>query len=144
MPDNLDQCPNTSKGATVDARGCWTYAGVVLFDFDSAEIKSEAHPMLNEAVVILKKNVQIKVEIDGHTDNIGPAAYNMKLSERRAKAVMEYFVGHGVEAERLTAKGFGLTKPAAGNDTKEGRAKNRRVELTPVKQTIRSSITIQE
>ena len=132
VTDDKDQCPNTPKGATVDARGCWTYAAVVLFDFDSAEVKSEAHPMLDEAVVILKKNQAIKVEVDGHTDNVGPAAYNMKLSERRANAVMKYFVDNGVAAERLTVKGFGLTKPAAGNDTKAGRAKNRRVELTPV------------
>jgi OOP family OmpA-OmpF porin len=106
---------------------------VVLFDFDSAEIKSDAHPMLDEAVVILKKNPSIKVEVDGHTDNVGPAEYNMKLSERRANSVMKYFVDNGVKAERLTVKGFGLTKPAVGNDTKEDRAKNRRVELTPVK-----------
>jgi OOP family OmpA-OmpF porin len=133
VTDDKDQCPNTPKGATVDARGCWTYAAMALFDFDSAEIKSEVHPMLNEAVVILKKNPEIKVEIDGHTDNIGSAVYNMYLSERRAKAIMKYFVDNGVEAERFTVKGFGLTKPAASNDTKEGRAKNRRVELTPVK-----------
>ena len=133
VPDNRDQCPNTPKGATVDARGCWTYAAVVMFDFNSAEIKSEAFPMLDEGALILKKNPAMKVEIDGHTDNKGPAAYNMTLSERRAKSVMKYFVDKGVEAERLTTKGFGLTKPAASNDTKEGRTKNRRVELTPVK-----------
>ncbi len=133
VTDDKDQCPNTPKGATVDARGCWTYAAVVMYGFDSAEIKSEAFPMLDEAVSILKKNPELKVEIDGHTDNVGPAAYNMNLSERRAKAVMEYFVDKGVEAERLTTKGFGFTKPAVSNDTKEGRAKNRRVELTPVK-----------
>jgi len=133
VADYLDKCPNTPKGATVDARGCWTYAAVVMYDFDSAEIKSEAYPMLDEAVLILKKNPEIKVEIDGHTDNRGSAAYNMNLSERRAKAVMKYFVDHGVEAQRLTTKGFGFTQPAASNDTEQGRAKNRRVELTPVK-----------
>jgi len=133
VTDDKDQCPNTPIGATVDARGCWTFEAVVLFDFDSTEIKSEAHPMLNEASDILKKNPEINVEVDGHTDNIGPAEYNMKLSERRANAVMEYFVSKGVDTKRLTIKGFGLTKPAASNDTKEGRAKNRRVELTPVK-----------
>jgi OOP family OmpA-OmpF porin len=132
VTDDKDQCPNTPKGATVDARGCWTYAAVVLFGFDSADIKSDAHPMLDEAVKILKKNPAIKVEVDGHTDNVGPAAYNVKLSERRANSILKYFVDNGVEAERLTVKGFGLTKPAASNDTKEGRAKNRRVELTPV------------
>jgi len=106
---------------------------VALFDSDSAEIKSEAYPMLDEASDILKKNPELNVEIDGHTDNIGPADYNMKISERRANAVMEYFISKGVDAKRLTIKGFGLTKPAANNDTEEGRAKNRRVELTPVK-----------
>jgi len=106
---------------------------VVMYGFDSAEIKSEAFPMLDEAVLILKKNPELKVEIDGHTDNMGSAAYNMNLSERRAKAVMQYFVDKGVEAERLTTKGFGFTQPAASNDTEQGRAKNRRVELTPVK-----------
>jgi len=133
VPDYLDKCPNTPSGATVDARGCWTYAAVVLFDFDSAKIKPEAFPMLGEAISILKENPEMKVEIDGHTDNMGPASYNMKLSERRAKAIMQYFVDKGVEAERLMTKGFGFTKPAASNDTKKGRAKNRRVELTPVK-----------
>ena len=133
VADYLDKCPNTPKGATVDARGCWTYAAKVMFDINSAEIKSEAYPMLDEAILILEKNPEMKVEIDGHTDNTGSAAYNMNLSERRAKSVMKYFVDKGVEAERLTTKGFGLTKPAASNDTKEGRTKNRRVELTPVK-----------
>jgi len=133
VADFLDKCPNTPKGATVDARGCWTYAAVVLFDFDSDTIKSIANPMLDEAASILKKNPDLKVEIDGYTDSTGPAAYNMTLSERRAKAVIKYFVDKGVEAQRLTTKGFGVTNPAASNDTKEGRAKNRRVTLTPVK-----------
>jgi len=133
VADYLDKCPNTPKGATVDARGCWTYAAKVMFDINSAEIKPEAYPMLDEAISVLEKNSEMKVEIDGHTDNTGTAAYNMNLSERRAKSVMKYFVDNGVEAERLTTKGFGLTKPAASNDTKEGRTKNRRVELTPVK-----------
>jgi OOP family OmpA-OmpF porin len=133
VADYLDKCPNTPKGATVDARGCWTYAAMVMYDINSAEIKPEAYPMLDEAILILEKNPEMKVEIDGHTDNTGTAAYNMNLSERRAKSVMKYFVDKGVEAERLTTKGFGLTKPAASNDTKEGRTKNRRVELTPVK-----------
>ncbi len=133
VTDDKDQCPNTPIGVTVDERGCWSYAEVVLFDFDSAEIKSEAYPVLNEASDILKKNPEINFEIDGHTDNIGPAEYNMKLSERRAKAVMEYFVSRGIYPNRLTTKGFGFTKPVTNNDTKEGRAKNRRVELTPVK-----------
>lgn len=132
VSDDKDQCPNTPIGANVDARGCWTYAAVVLFDYDSAEIKSEAYPMLNKASNILKKNSEVNFQVDGHTDSKGPAEYNMKLSKKRANAVKEYLVSKGVDAKRLTIKGFGVTKPAASNDTKEGRAKNRRVELTPV------------
>jgi OOP family OmpA-OmpF porin len=133
VTDNLDQCPNTPLGATVDARGCWTYAAKVLFDINSAKVKSEAYPMLQEAVLIMKKNPDLKVEVDGHADSTGAAAYNMTLSEKRAEAVKKYFVDQGIDPNRLTTKGFGIAKPAASNKTKEGRAKNRRVELTPVK-----------
>ena len=88
--------------------------------------------MLNESVSIMEKNPNLKVQIDGHADNIGNAAYNMTLSEKRAEAVKAYFVSKGIDPNRLTTKGFGITKPAASNKTKAGRAKNRRVELTPV------------
>jgi OOP family OmpA-OmpF porin len=133
VADNLDQCPNTPLGATVDTRGCWTFAAEVLFDINSSKVKSEAYPMLTEAVIIMKKNPDLKVEVDGYADSTGAAAYNMTLSEKRAKAVKKYFVDQGIDPDRLTTKGFGITKPAASNKTKEGRAKNRRVELTPVK-----------
>jgi OOP family OmpA-OmpF porin len=133
VADYLDQCPNTPMGATVDARGCWTYASVVLFDINSAEVKSDAYPMLNDAVLIMKKNPDLTVEIDGHTDNTGTAAYNMTLSEKRAEAIKDHLVTRGIDPKRITTKGFGFTKPAASNDTKAGRAKNRRVEFTPVK-----------
>jgi OmpA-OmpF porin, OOP family len=83
--------------------------------------------------LIMKKNPDLKVEVDGHADSTGAAAYNMTLSEKRAEAVKKYFVDQGIDPDRLTTKGFGITKPAASNDTREGRAKNRRVELTPVK-----------
>ena len=130
VPDDRDKCPDTPRGATVDERGCWTFAAVLLFDFDSVKIKSEAYPVLNEAADILQKNPEINVEIDGHTCHIGSAEYNLNLSKRRAEAVMEYFVGKGVNARRLATNGYGLTRPVASNSTKDGRAKNRRVELT--------------
>jgi OOP family OmpA-OmpF porin len=132
VPDNLDKCPKTPKGATVDRRGCWVYETSVLFGFDSSKIRSKEDPMLNEAVAILKKNPQLRIEIEGHTDSVGPEAYNQKLSENRAKAIMDYFVNHGVSADQMTMKGYGETKPAFPNDTKENRAKNRRVELRPI------------
>ena len=130
VPDDQDECPNTPRGATVDERGCWTFEAILLFNFDSAKIKSEAYPMLDEASEILKEHPEINVEVDGHTCHIGTDAYNLNLSKRRAKAVMEYFVSKGVNAKRLTINGYGLTRPIASNKTKEGRAKNRRVELT--------------
>jgi len=132
VTDNLDQCPNTPLGATVDGRGCWIYEAKVPFDINSTEIKSESYPMLQEEASIMKRNPDLRVEVDGHADSIGTADYNMTLSEKRAEAVKKYFVEQGIDPDRLTTKGFGITKPAASNDTKEGRAKNRRVELTPV------------
>ena len=130
VPDNLDQCPDTPNGGTVDDRGCWK---VALFYFDSAEVKPEAYPMLNEAVLIMKKISDLKVAVEGHTCSIGPAEYNMTLSVKRAKAIKNHLVSRGIDPYRLTTKGFGFTMPSTSNDTKEGRARNRRVELTPVK-----------
>ncbi|MBW1898445.1 MAG: OmpA family protein [Deltaproteobacteria bacterium] len=133
VTDDNDECPNTPKGATVDERGCWAYSAVLLFDFDSSVIQSDAYPMLDEAASVMKKNPEIRVEIQGHTDGVGSAEYNMKLSEKRAEAVMNYFVEQNVQAERLTVTGYGLTRPAYPNDTPMNQAKNRRVELKPIR-----------
>jgi OOP family OmpA-OmpF porin len=133
VADNQDQCSGTPKGATVDARGCWTFAAKVLFDINSAKVKPEAYPMLQEAVLLMKKNPELKVEVGGHTDSTGTAAYNLTLSVKRAEAIKDHFVSRGIDPKRLATKGYGITNPAASNDTKEGRAKNRRVELTPIK-----------
>jgi len=131
--DYLDKCPETPEGAEVDQRGCWVYDAVVLFDFDSYEVKSDAYPMLDAGASVLKENPDVRVEIQGHTDNKGSGEYNMKLSEKRAEAVMNYFVEQGIQAERLTVTGYGLTRPAYPNDTPVNQAKNRRVELKPIR-----------
>ena len=86
VTDDLDQCPNTPKGATVDARGCWTYAAKVMYDFDSAEIKGDNEVILQRIVERMKEFPDAFVRITGHTDTIGDESYNMKLSQRRAKA----------------------------------------------------------
>ena len=101
----------------------------VNFEFDSAKLRPGAIEILNEAVTVLKHRSEIKVDIVGHTCNIGTKAYNQGLSERRAKSVYDFFVSHGIAADRLTTKGYGETRPAFSNATREGRAKNRRVEL---------------
>ncbi len=129
--DYLDKCPGTPKDAKVNAQGCWILGGI-LFDTNKSDIKPKFYSDLDAVAAILEKNTALNIKIKGHTDNVGKAAYNMKLSENRAKAVMEYLIKKGIDPKRLSAKGFGLTLPIAGNDTKEGRAKNRRVELQPI------------
>ena len=99
------------------------------FDFDKANIKPEAEPVLDAAVEVLKENTDVKVRVGGHTDSVGTDAYNQGLSERRAKSVRDYLVSHGIDSSRLTAVGYGESQPVADNKTADGRAQNRRVTL---------------
>jgi outer membrane protein OmpA-like peptidoglycan-associated protein len=85
---------------------------------------------LNKLIDFLKKTPGVKVEIAGHTDNTGSAQYNMELSAKRAGAVVDYLIENGIQAERLFAKGYGEELPLADNETEEGRAMNRRTQLT--------------
>ena len=105
----------------------------VLFDTNSAVILESSFPELNELVGYLKRNKDKKIDISGHTDNVGSDASNQKLSDARAKSVMSYLATNGVEESRMTAVGFGEEKPVDSNDTFEGRQKNRRVEFIIVK-----------
>ena len=129
--DPDDKCPNTPKGATVNSVGCWVIKGL-LFDFNKADIKPQYYKNIDNVIKVLKANPNMKVEIQGHTDNIGSASYNMKLSLKRAKAVADYIISHGISPDRVTYKGYGFTKPIAPNDTPEGRALNRRVQIKPI------------
>ena len=100
-----------------------------LFAFDKWNLSDEAVVELDKVTAWLKDNPAIHVEIEGHTDNMGTADYNQRLSEDRARSVYNYFTEHGVDASRLSYKGYGLTQPVADNATAEGRRQNRRVEL---------------
>jgi outer membrane protein OmpA-like peptidoglycan-associated protein len=104
----------------------------VRFDFDSAELRPDSLPILDEAVLLLGDNRDILVVTEGHTDSRGTDAYNQALSVRRAEAVYRYLVNRGIAPERLTIRGFGETQPVASNETEMGRAQNRRVELRVV------------
>jgi OOP family OmpA-OmpF porin len=104
----------------------------VNFDFNSSVVRPESRPVLDQAATLLKQNPGVHVVVKGYTDSIGSAEYNQALSVRRAEAVYRYLVNLGVDPERLTVEGFGKTNPIASNDTEEGRAQNRRVELHPV------------
>lgn len=110
-----------------------TNASVVLknifFDINKYSLKEESFPELKNIVRLLKENPGLKISINGHTDNTGKAADNIKLSNDRAKAVVNYLVKQGINPSGLTAKGFGSTEPLADNSTESGRAKNRRTEM---------------
>lgn len=101
----------------------------VNFEFDSDRLRPDARVILDEASTVLERRSDISVDVAGHTCSIGTEQYNQGLSERRAKSVYDYFVNKGIAADRLTTQGFGETRPAFSNATREGRAKNRRVEL---------------
>ena len=130
--DYLDKCPGTPTGATVDERGCWVLKGVY-FDTNEWNIKSQYNPILDEVAIVLRDNPYLNLEIQGHTDSRGSAKYNQELSENRAESVMDYLTKAGIGSDRLTAKGYGLTKPAFPNTSPENMAKNRRVELKPIR-----------
>lgn len=106
----------------------------VLFDFDKADIRSDAETSLYSVLTVIEEYPSAKVRIEGHTDNIGDDAYNMNLSEKRAKAVKNWLIEHGCSADRLATIGLGESKPIASNDTEEGRQQNRRVEIIIEKQ----------
>jgi len=102
----------------------------VFFATGSAKLLAKSFPKLNDVVTILKENPSYKVNIDGHTDDVGKDENNQTLSENRAASVKAYLAGKGIEESRLTSTGYGETKPVADNKTAAGRAKNRRVEMT--------------
>lgn len=101
----------------------------VFFETGSAALRSESTPELDRLVALLQENPALKIQINGHTDNVGADAENLKLSEQRAKAVYSYLISKGIAAERLKYKGFGESQPIADNGTEEGRRENRRTEF---------------
>ena len=103
----------------------------VEFEFDSAELTGVSSVVLDAAAEELRKCPNIAVRVEGHTDAVGAEAYNQGLGLRRADSVARHLVGVGIAAGRVTARSYGESRPIASNDTDEGRAMNRRVELHP-------------
>ncbi|WP_210395890.1 OmpA family protein [Motiliproteus sediminis] len=136
VADYMDQCPGTAPGVAVDDKGCelQTMKTVsvslnVQFANNSAEVTSAYATQMEALAYVLKADPDTRVTIHGHTDSQGAAAYNQDLSQRRADAVKQYMVdNYGVDAGQLEAVGHGESDPIADNSTREGRAKNRRVE----------------
>ena len=112
----------------LDAEGHVAIYGIY-FDFDKADLKVGSEKVLTEMVKLMKDYPELRVEIQGHTDNVGGREYNLDLSERRAQTVRHFLGLYGIALSRMTVKGYGFDMPVASNDTEEGRALNRRVEL---------------
>ncbi len=129
VKDYMDKCPGTAKGVKVSAEGCFEALTLnVNFKTNSAVIEDGYDGEIKAFSDYMKADSALKVEIQGHTDNKGSAAYNKKLSQRRAESVMNELVKYGVSADRLTAVGYGEEQPIVPNDTPENMFKNRRIE----------------
>jgi OOP family OmpA-OmpF porin len=146
--DGIDKCADTPKGTEVDKEGCpiskvekaMINTGVfstteIVFDTDKAVIKPGSYKILGELGATLAAHPELEVEIGGHTDSTGEEPYNQTLSERRARAVLDYLVEEfsDINKGQLLTKGYGEGSPVASNDTADGRAKNRRVEFKVLK-----------
>lgn len=133
IPDSSDRCPNTRSGAVVNSYGCMSDEKVsmsleVLFPSGQSELNSEANPHLDELATFMNEHPNTKLEVQGHTDNTGTHLKNKKLSEKRANAVRTYLIEEaGIQPSRISAYGYGDTKPIRENSTPEGREENRRV-----------------
>jgi len=149
--DRRDHCPDTPGGVPVDHMGCPLKQypatppvsepepspevvilddnGAVMFAFDSAELTPAAQQRLQGLVTRLASPTVAKVRVIGHTDSVGSDSYNQVLSERRAGSVAEYLIGQGLAPGKVTSQGRGESEPLADNESEEGRARNRRVEL---------------
>lgn len=99
------------------------------FETGKSDIKSESQPIVDQIIEMLKQNSDLKISVEGHTDNVGSDKSNKTLSENRAKSVMNALINGGIEKSRLSSKGWGSTKPVEDNSTEDGRYKNRRVEI---------------
>lgn len=139
VPDYEDKCPNTVAGVKIDKKGCPVNKKEdpdqlkkgIAFQTNSAKLTKPSYATLDDIVRLMNKIPDAKLEVQGHTDNTGSAETNKKLSQDRAETVVNYFISKGIAAERVRAVGYGPEKPIADNKSKQGRAKNRRVELVP-------------
>ena len=141
VADAQDQCPNEPGSTTQEPLGCPSNPLVVVtdcevkitqqihFEYNKDKIRPESFPVLDAVVDVLNKNPDIKLEVQGHTDNRGGAAYNKNLSNRRAASVKTYLVTHGITPARLTSLGYGFDRPIVDNSTEQNRALNRRVQF---------------
>lgn len=131
--DARDACPGTAAGTRVDARGCALQTRIelkgVTFATGSAVLTESSATTLDTVADTMRRYPEMRVQVQGHTDNQGDRGFNRELSQQRADAVRMYLINKGIGADRLSARGFGPDEPVTSNDTAAGRAQNRRVEL---------------
>lgn len=137
VPDSLDRCPHTLRGAQIDREGCVVESAVIVlqgvhFEYNSAALTAASHAILSQAAESLRGQATMRVEVAGHTDSSGSDAYNLQLSSKRAQSVVDFLVAQGIDRSRLSSVGYGEMRPVADNDSAEGRASNRRVEFRVV------------
>ena len=131
-----DECPATPAGAAVDERGCALLSGVIEglnFRSGSDELTTESTAILAEVAETLRRFPSQRFRLSAHTDDQGPAEFNLDLSRRRARTVALWLIASGIEAGRFEARAYGETRPIAPNDTSRGRLANRRVELVVIR-----------
>lgn len=128
MEETMEASAEAFEAEIAKTGSCSIYG--ILFDSGKATIQPSSAQCLGEVTKLLTTNAAWRMQIEGHTDNVGAKAANATLSQQRAESVRSWLTGHGIAAARLTAKGFGDSKPIADNTTEDGRAKNRRVTLT--------------
>ena len=133
VTDDIDRCPNTQPGVPIDADGCEVRSTYELrgvnFAIRSDRLLTGAEQILDDAARWLLDHPDLVVEVAGHTDSDGSTAANLELSDRRANTVRDYLIARGVNPKNITARGYGESQPTADNETPEGKAENRRVEL---------------
>jgi outer membrane protein OmpA-like peptidoglycan-associated protein len=127
--EELARIPGTTVERVEENLLMVSFDSDVLFDVDSALLTTDSQATLNEAAAVFLEYRKTAIISQGHTDSTGSESYNQELSERRAKAVMNYLIGQGVDASRITALGYGEAHPVADNETASGRSLNRRVDL---------------
>jgi OmpA-OmpF porin, OOP family len=139
VPDYLDKCPGTPPGTPVDKDGCPLPAAFekkfedVNFGFDRHDLTDYARVTLDKTAAelqdLIKRYPKLRVQLDGHTDSIGPESYNMGLGHRRANTVRDYLIRKGIDSQRIATRSFGESRPIASNETPKGRLLNRRTEI---------------
>ena len=142
VPDLKDQCPNVIGSTDEEPLGCPKKPPLVMisdcevkitqqihFEYDKWNIRPDSYPVLDAVAEMLEKNPDIKIEVQGHTDNRGSAEYNKPLSEKRAASVVKYLTSHGIDPDRLTSHGYWFSRPIVPNDSPQNMALNRRVQF---------------